>query len=229
MQVSEQRFINSTKIKGNISRGIVVILFSIILLLVSSPYNAVMAENAYGLKVGEKAPDMTADDVDGNTFDLYRSLESGPVVLVFYLGRWYPYSADQLSELQDKIAKVADKYNAKIVAVSVDKRAEAKKIKRDESLSFTIISDPDTKASTDFKVVQRLTDEVVERYLMVYEIDVEAASGKKHHMVAQPAVFVIDTTGTIVYTYSNKDYKVRANVKEIRRALMKAASMQKHN
>jgi peroxiredoxin Q/BCP len=42
------------------------------------------------LKVGDKAPDFTLPDTDGKPVRLSRLLESGPVVLAFYVKAFTP-------------------------------------------------------------------------------------------------------------------------------------------
>jgi peroxiredoxin len=42
-----------------------------------------------------------------------------------------------------------------------------------------------------------------------YNIDVEEASGQKHHMLPVPAVFLVATNGLVQFEYVNPDYKVR--------------------
>jgi len=40
------------------------------------------------VKVGERAPEFSLQDTDGNTVTLKELLARGPVVLSFYRGRW---------------------------------------------------------------------------------------------------------------------------------------------
>ena len=40
------------------------------------------------VKKGDKAPDFTLNDANGNTVNLKAKLSGGPVVLGFYRGRW---------------------------------------------------------------------------------------------------------------------------------------------
>lgn len=48
-----------------------------------------------------------------------------------------------------------------------------------------------------------------EAALEKYGIDLEEASGEKHHQLRVPFVFVVDRDGVIQLSYSNLDYKVR--------------------
>ncbi len=40
-------------------------------------------------------------------------------------------------------------------------------------------------------------------------IDLEAASGQRHHLLPVPAVFLLGSDGVIRYRYANPDYRVR--------------------
>jgi peroxiredoxin len=42
-----------------------------------------------------------------------------------------------------------------------------------------------------------------------YRVDLEATTGSTQHALPVPSVFIIDTTDTIRYVYSNPNYKVR--------------------
>ena len=41
------------------------------------------------------------------------------------------------------------------------------------------------------------------------------SSGRKDHVIAVPATYVIDSTGKIVFAYTNVDYKVRTEPEEV--------------
>lgn len=46
-------------------------------------------------------------------------------------------------------------------------------------------------------------------------ITVPEEPGRKDHIIAVPATYVIDKTGKIVFAYANEDYKVRTQPQEI--------------
>ena len=56
-------------------------------------------------------------------------------------------------------------------------------------------------------------------YKEEYDIGVEAASGRPDHVIAVPATYVINKSGTIVFAYANEDYKVRKSPEEILKIL----------
>ncbi len=59
-----------------------------------------------------------------------------------------------------------------------------------------------------FRVAYKV-DEATLKQLRGYGIDLEEASGEKHHLLPVPAVFLVGTNGLIQFEYVNPDYKVR--------------------
>jgi peroxiredoxin len=172
-----------------------------------------------GLEVGAQAPEIKTKDVESNVFDLNESLSKGPVVLVFYRGGWCPYCSLQLRKLQlEAFPRIKDA-GGELVAVSVDKINQVEKMKEKESLGMIILSDPTAKILKAYDVDYKVPDDLVEKYIKKYKIDLEAHSGEKHHIIAVPAVYVINKSGKVTFSYVNEDYKVRAQVEDIVKAV----------
>lgn len=174
--------------------------------------------NTYGLKVGEKAPAIVTQDVEQKGVDTVALAKKGPVVLVFYRGGWCPICNRQLQKLEKDVAPKLGKYDATMIAISVDRRGEGQKTNLKFNQRFRVVSDPDLKILTPYNVVYDVPPSMVKKYVD-YGIDLEKASGKKHHKIAVPAVFVIDGKGVIRYAFADENYKVRAQNKDILQAL----------
>jgi len=171
-----------------------------------------------GLKAGSKAPDFKAVNYEGDAVTLSEYLDEGPVVLLFYRGGWCPYCNRQLQEYQGRIEEF-DELGAAIIAVSVDQPSNQLKTVAEKKLSFEVISDPQARILKLYNLVYQVPDELVTVYREKYNIDLEAWSGQKNHMIAIPATFVIDADGTIRYAYANEDYKIRPPAEEILKVL----------
>lgn len=72
----------------------------------------------------------------------------------------------------------------------------------------TFLSDSMLEAARAMGIAYRASDEMVKR-LEGFDIDIEDASGKKHHLLPVPSVFILDAAGTIHFQYVNPDYKIR--------------------
>jgi peroxiredoxin len=194
------------------------IMAFILAVLMLSPFGSAKSMD-FGLKRDESAPMFEAKDIDGNEFRLRESLQRGPVVLVFYRGGWCPYCNLQLRGLQKEVLPAVSKKGGTLVAISVDSPKEGLKTKSKEELGLTVISDPDAKILGFYKVQFKMSDDLVKTYKSSHSIDIEGASGKSHHIIAVPSVFVIKKNGKIGFAYVNEDYKVRAENKDIVRAI----------
>jgi peroxiredoxin len=170
-----------------------------------------LALSMTGLSVGDSAPNLSFKDTDGREVNF--SSETKTTVAVFYRGAWCPYCMTQLNSIESDVMKSLGD-NVQVVAISVDKIKNAKKMKSKFKYSFRVISDPQAISLTVFKIINQLSDELVKKYKSAYKIDVEADSGEKHHIVAHPAVFIIKK-GKITYADIHLGYKERTKNADI--------------
>ena len=173
-----------------------------------------------GIGKGVKAPDFEALNFKGEKVKLSDLYKDGPVVLIFYRGSWCPYCNTQLQQLQSRLEDIR-KYGASLVAVSVDKIDKAAEAVEGHDLEFEVISNPEGDILRAYDLIYKVPDELNKKYKEQYNIDLEAASGRTDHVIAIPATYVINTSGTIVFAYANEDYKVRTSVEEIIQELEK--------
>lgn len=113
----------------------------------------------------------------------------------------------QLGQLQEIEKELLD-LGYQIVAVSADKPEKLEESIQKKKINYVLLSDSTTKAAQAFGLAYHLDDEGVEKYKK-FGLDIEEASGEKHHILPVPAAFVLKTDGTIVFSYVNPDYKVR--------------------
>jgi peroxiredoxin len=171
----------------------------------------------YGLAFGSRAPEFKAASDTGVTYDLEQEIKAGPVVLVFYRGGWCPYCSKQLNELK-KLYPEIEKRGASLAAISVDRVEKAAETRDKQEIGFPLLSDPDAEIVEKYNLILTLDEATLSKY-ETYGIDVENASGRTHHQIAVPAVFIIGADGHIKWSYVNKDYKVRADNEEILKVL----------
>jgi len=105
----------------------------------TSPILAMLL-GATALKVGDKAPDFTLPDTEGNPVTLSRLLEKGPVILVFYPKAFTPGCTQQNQNFRDHFGEVSAK-GAQVVGISVDDVETQRKFKEEYELPFPLLSD----------------------------------------------------------------------------------------
>ena len=165
------------------------------------------AQDIKPLLIGASVPDVTLQTAERKSFDLKEAVAKKPTILIFYRGGWCPYCNRHLGQLQTAEAGLLD-LGYQILAISPDRPAKLRESEDKEKLTYTLLSDASMAAAKAFGIAFRVDDATVERY-KGYGIDLEAASGEKHHLLPVPAVFIVGTDGLISFAYVNPDYKVR--------------------
>jgi len=110
----------------------------------------------------------------------------------------------QLREVEPELKNL----DVQLLAVSPDKPSKVRETIERHKMSFILLSDSDMVAARSFRVAYKLDDQTLAEFKK-YNIDVEDASGQRHHMLPVPAVFLVTTNGLIQFEYVNPDYKVR--------------------
>jgi peroxiredoxin len=170
-----------------------------------------------GIPVGQKVPDGRVLDLDGKPVKLSSYYAKGPVLLVFYRGGWCPYCNFQIRELSNAFAEY-QKRGVALVAVSVEKPDEEARTKALYSVPFPILSDGELALIEPFHVVNKVEGKQLEG-LNKYGVDLEAASGKSHHVIAVPSLFLIDRSGIVRWAHSDTTYTVRPTTAQILAAI----------
>jgi len=165
------------------------------------------ANQVQPLLPGMKAPDFTVRDVAGQPFQFRAGLLDKPVVLTFFRGGWCPYCNLHLSEMR-LAEKQLKEMGFDIWFISIDKPELLLASLNDPDIGYTIYSDSSLQATRAFGLAFRVDDELVKKYLE-FGIDLEKASGEKHHVLPAPATYIIGTDGIISFAYINPNYKVR--------------------
>jgi peroxiredoxin len=185
--------------------SIIVVFFS--LLFVSNSYSQ------SGLNLNDTAPNFSGIDQNGKSIVLNELLKNETVVLIFYRGEWCPYCNKQLSDLQDSISFITQS-GAKLIAITPENKENIKKTLQKTDVSFSIISDDNTKIMTDYKVAFEL-DSITNMKYKTYGINLKKNNGSNGSNLPVPAVYVINKKGEISFRYFDSNYKKRLSVKEL--------------
>lgn len=179
---------------------------------------AASAAEVKPLQTGATAPDVQLTNADGLSFPLRKLLKNQPTVLIFYRGGWCVYCNTQLGQLK-QIETPLQKLGYQIVAVSPDGVDKIRESLKKHDLTYLLVSDSDAAAAKAFGLAYQVDGATYAKMKKDYGIDLEAHSGKGHHILPVPAAYVLDKQGKILYSYYNPDYKVRVDPQ----ALLKAA------
>ncbi len=167
-----------------------------------------------GLKPGDKAPDFTAHDTEGNKVSLVNELKNGPVVIIFYRGQWCPVCNRYLSNFQDSLVYLINA-GAKVLAITPEKPINAVKMIEKTGATFTVLPDPTEQIMRSYEVIFNVTEAYQQKIQNRFEVDIAISNAKTEAMLPVPATFIINRQGVIVYRQFNLDYHHRASVKDI--------------
>lgn len=177
------------------------------------PQVAATAKETKPIKVGDQLPEVSVVDAEGETIALKSLHEDAPVVIVFFRGSWCPICSRHFQDLIKAHPEIA-KAGAKLVAISPDTAENTKANIAKLKTPFPLLSDSDLSAAKAFGLAFQVDDATLTKY-KGFGIDLEKASGQKHHALPVPAVFIVDKSGKIVFAHSDPDYTKRLDGEKI--------------
>jgi len=191
-------------------------LIGLLVILVSVPALAGIPDSpqqVQPLSVGARAPIFSARTTEGTLRTFEPNSYKKPLVVIFYRGGWCPYCNAQLSDLHLVEPKLR-KSGFEIVFLSTDRPELLYSSLKATDIHYTLLSDNRLEAAKSFHVAYHVDDATLAK-MREYGVDLEASTGTKQHELPVPSVFIIDTSGTIRFVYSNPDYKIRLGADEL--------------
>jgi peroxiredoxin len=211
-------------------KNTVVTIFSAVLLLSlmcslslqQSQAEMTIAESAdliTPLKSGEQAPSFVVLDADGNEFFFDPNTLDRPAVLITFRGGWCPFCNMHLSELRTVVPEIAA-LGVDVLFLSGDRPemlyASLKEDTQEDiaDLDYRIYSDADAQAAIALGIAFKASEHTIKRRLEKGQ-DIEDSSMLNHGVLPVPAVFAIDTSGTIRFDFVAPNFKVRLPSEEL--------------
>jgi len=162
------------------------------------------------LKVGDRAPAIVLENAKGATVDVGALLKKGPVIVTFYRGGWCPYCNLELKAYQDLLPQIVAA-GASLVAISPEKPDDTVSTAQKNALTFEVLSDVGQKVGRAFGLVYQFTEELKSAY-HGFNLDIPARNGTPGEWALPvSATYVIDRDGSILYAYTDADYRDRAD------------------
>jgi peroxiredoxin len=170
-------------------------------------------EKPEGLFINSKAPDFALKDQYGATVTLKDLRKKGQTVLLFYRGSWCPYCNRELKAFQDSLSLILTK-KAQLIAITPESNQGIDSMVKKNSIVFPVLYDEGAKTLQAYQVAFKVDEKTVNRYKMA-EIDLLKRNKQKEAILPVPAVYIINTEGTVTYRYFDENYKKRVSVAEI--------------
>jgi len=164
-------------------------IFTLLLTLLFYSFTMVSSAQTK-LKVGDKAPDFTANDQDGKKISL-SDYKGKKVVLYFYPKDQTPGCTEEACNLRDNINDLT-KTGYTVLGVSSDNEASHKEFQQKYNLPFSLVAD------TDKSINEK------------YGVWVEKERDGKKYMGTARTTFIIDEKGVITNIIDKVDTKSHA-------------------
>jgi peroxiredoxin len=174
-----------------------------------------------GLKPGDKAPSFTGYDQNGKQVQLKKILESGPLVLFFYRGKWCPICSKYLNDYQDSLNILLD-MGVNVVAITPESIENVEQTVKLHNLTFTVVYDCQEQIMKDYDVMFSVTGDYRDQVMKYLSVDIAKNNGRDVAHLPVPATFIISREGIIVAVQFDPDYNKRASVKWMIRNLASA-------
>ncbi len=171
------------------------------------------------VEVNSSAPAFVAKEVDGRDFKFTAGVQKQPTLIIFYRGGWCPYCNAQLQDLHTVVPRIAA-MGYQILFLSTDQpKLLYSSLK--QKVDYHILSDSTMDAAHAYGVAFHVDAATLEK-MKSYGIDLEATQGSTKHELPVPAVFIIDSGGTIRFRHYDPDYTVRLDAAHVLAAAQNA-------
>ncbi|PJA08722.1 MAG: alkyl hydroperoxide reductase [Flavobacteriales bacterium CG_4_10_14_0_2_um_filter_32_8] len=170
--------------------------------------------DAKGSEVGQVVENFTATDVNNNPVSLEKTLEKGPVVLIFIRGQWCPICNRHMNTIQDSLKYIQDK-GAQVVVISPEKPEFIEKTIEKSKAEFIVLYDEGQKISDYFDVTFNPDGKTKAIYNTVLGAKLKESHTDDSERLPIPATFIIDKNKKIIWRQFDPDYKNRSTVKDI--------------
>ena len=177
------------------------------------------ADQTTPLKSGDQAPAFVVLDADGKEFSFDPDALDRPAVLITFRGGWCPFCNMHLSELRTVVPEISA-MGVDVLFLSGDRPEMLyASLKEDTQeaiadLDYKIYSDADAQAAIALGIAFKASERTINGRISKGQ-DIEDSSMLKHGVLPVPAVYAIDTSGTIRFDFVEPDFKVRLPSEEL--------------
>lgn len=172
------------------------------------------ANEAPGLPVGERAPDFSLSNRQGQPVSLAQHLQRGPVVLSFLRGAWCPICSLELEALQEVYSDIRA-LGAELIAITPQDIEHNLEFGKRFKVEFPILSDADQEIGKLYKLHFTFPEMLRELYLQYFSIDVAKENADTSWGLPVPATYILRPTGEIYTRFVEMNYLKRLEPSDI--------------
>jgi peroxiredoxin len=173
---------------------------------------------AQALRAGDVAPSFELPDNAGKPVSSAEILERGPLVVVFFRGRWCPYCVTQLEAMQRWLPELKAA-GASLVAISPQNQKHSYLTKEQHQLLYPVLSDAGNRVAREFGLVFQLPPALQDVYEQIF-INLKVYNGTNDWTLPVPAMYVVGPDGKLTWAFSDPDYTRRAEPTDVVKAVI---------
>ena len=159
------------------------------------------------LPVGAQAPEFQLPDHNGTPVSLASLLAQGPVIAVFFRGRWCPFCVAQLEALNEYLPRI-QATGASLLAISPQTVKQGFFMRDQHKLGYPLLSDAGNSVARQFGLVYRVPEHQQELYARTF-VNLPFINGDPSWELPLPATYVIGRDGRVLYAAADPDYTLR--------------------
>lgn len=129
---------------------------------------------------GKKAPSLNIETISGNTWSLDKQLNKSKCMIVFYRGLHCPVCSVFLKQIESQLLEYK-KSNTEVIAVSMDNKEKALKVKSDWSIK-------------NLNIAYGLSEENARKWGLYISKSIKEAESD---LFCEPGLFIIKEDGTL--------------------------------
>lgn len=170
------------------------------------------------LPVGAQAPGFALTDaVTGKIVRSEDLLALGPLVVVFFRGRWCPYCMTTLEAWQEAYAEVRAK-GALLVAISPQVPRQNDFAVQQHHLTYPLLTDTGARVAAEFGLAYTVSEAMQKHYRSIL-VNVPFVNGDESWQLPLAATYVIGQDGKVRFAEANAEHRVRTEPAEVLRVL----------
>lgn len=165
------------------------------------------------LQAGSQALEFELTDSNGKLVRSADLLARGPLVVVFFRGRWCPYCVTTVESWQRSLPELQS-HHASLVAISPQTVKQNNLMADQHRLTFPLLSDPGNSAAKQFGVAYQLPADLQELNRRTF-VNLEFINADKSWELPMPATFVIAPDRRILFAEAYADYTRRTEPQRV--------------
>lgn len=159
------------------------------------------------LPVGAEAPEFALKDTCGRLVRSADLLETGPLVVTFFRGRWCPYCVTELEAWRDLYGQLREA-GALMVAIGPQIQRQSDFMAGQHGLPFPVLTDQNSLVAEQFGLAYTVPEYHREYYLSIL-VNIPFVNGERSWRLPLPATYVIGRRGRVVFAEAHADFRVR--------------------